>query len=279
VTTAFVQGAIAFIDQARSAGQPFFVNLWPDDVHSPFFPPKELRTATDGSKRAMYCAVLDALDQQLRPLFDRIRNDPALRDNTLILVMSDNGHEEGAGSSDPLRGGKTWLYEGGVRSPLVAWGPGLQPQGIAGTTNRQSVFCALDLNRSLYTLTGVPVAAGSQLDGEDLSTTLLGRQQGSRTAPIFWRRPPDRPGTDTQDNPDLAVRDGKWKYYVNWDGSGEELYDLESDVSETKNVVAERRAVADQLQAKLLAWNNELPVDAVDPHWRPPDHSHSDGGG
>ncbi len=157
VTAAFVTDALQFIDQAQQDGKPFFVNLWPDDVHSPFFPPEVLRNETDGSKRALYYAVLDAMDQQLGALFDRIRNDERLRDNTLILVASDNGHEEGAGSSDPLRGAKTWLYEGGVRSPLIVWGPGLLAKGAAGTTNETSIFCALALNRSLYEIGGAAV--------------------------------------------------------------------------------------------------------------------------
>ncbi|MFO0977808.1 MAG: sulfatase-like hydrolase/transferase [Planctomycetaceae bacterium] len=194
ITTAFVDEAIRFIDRSQVNGQPFFVNVWPDDVHSPFFPPKELRDATDGSKKKLYYAVLDAMDQQLGRLFDRIRNDEALRDNTVILLMSDNGHEEGAGSSDPLRGGKTWLYEGGIRSPLIVWGPGFINKDAAGSVNRDSVLCALDINRSLYTLAGTKPAVQASLDGEDVLPTLLGHSRESRKSPIFWRRPPDRPG-------------------------------------------------------------------------------------
>ncbi|WP_372899698.1 sulfatase, partial [Stieleria sp.] len=228
VTAAFVEQAVAFVDQAQADGKPFFVNVWPDDVHSPFFPPEVLRDKTDESKRALYYAVLDAMDQQLAKLFDRIRNDPSLRENTLILVMSDNGHEEGAGASDPLRGAKTWLYEGGVRSPLIVWGPGLLADGVAGTTNDESILCALDVNRSLYSLTQTDPPDGVAFDGEDLSATLLGDQRESRSEPIYWRRPPDRPGTAREDNPDLAVRDGKWKFLVNYDGSDPQLYDLQA---------------------------------------------------
>src|SRR6185436_8544780 len=101
----------------------FYVNLWPDDVHSPFFPPKSRRG--DASKHELYEGVLKALDVQLGSLFDRIRNDASLRDNTLVLVCSDNGPEEGAGSAGPFRGTKGMLYEGGIRSPLIVWGPGL----------------------------------------------------------------------------------------------------------------------------------------------------------
>jgi uncharacterized sulfatase len=117
ITGEFVAGAIRFIEQAQNNGKPFYLNLWPDDVHSPFFPPKSLRDSTDQSKRSLYYAVLQAMDQQLGLLLDRVRNDEALCRNTLIVVASDNGHEDGAGMSEPFRGGKTWLYEGGFVRP------------------------------------------------------------------------------------------------------------------------------------------------------------------
>ena len=268
VTAAFVTDALQFIDQAQQDGKPFFVNLWPDDVHSPFFPPEVLRNETDGSKRALYYAVLDAMDQQLGALFDRIRNDERLRDNTLILVASDNGHEEGAGSSDPLRGAKTWLYEGGIRSPLIAWGPGLLAKDVAGTTNDTSIFCALDLNRSLYDIGRAKVADGARLDGENLAPTVLGKEKKRREAPIFWRRPPDRPGTKEEPNPDLAVRDGQWKLLINYDGLKPQLYDVNADVAESHNLAGEHPEIVKRLKNAVFAWNAELPIDAGDPAFR-----------
>ena len=72
--------------------------LWVSaDVHFPFFPTKGLRDSTDESKRSLYYAVLQAMDQQLGLLLDYVRNDAALRSNTQIVVVSDNGHEDGAG--------------------------------------------------------------------------------------------------------------------------------------------------------------------------------------
>lgn len=270
VTAAFVKEALTFIDQAEATGQPFFLNLWPDDVHSPFFPPEILRDATDESKRALYYAVLDAMDQQLGLLFDRVRNDKRLKNKTLILIASDNGPEEGAGLAEPLRGAKTWLYEGGVRSPLIVWGPGLVATDAVDTTNTKSVLCALDVNRSLYTLTGTELPSGITLDGEDLSETLLGKSEAGRNAPIFWRRPPDRPGTKQEPNPDLAVRDGKWKLYVNYDGNGVQLYDLEADVSETQNRADDYPEIVTRLKQAVTDWNRDLPADAGDPEWKPP---------
>ncbi|MCA9043382.1 MAG: sulfatase-like hydrolase/transferase [Planctomycetaceae bacterium] len=265
VTTAFIDDALKFIDESQQQNKPFFVNLWPDDVHSPFFPPKVLRDKTNNAKRELYYAVLDAMDQQFAKLFDRIRNDEKLKHNTVILVMSDNGHEEGAGSADPLRGAKTWLYEGGIRSPLIVWGPGFLKEDVIGTTNNESVLCALDVNRSLYSLAGIEPAAGKPLDGEDLLPTLLGKEQQSRRAPIFWRRPPDRPGTKEEDNPDLAVRDGQWKYMVNYDGSIPQLYDLHADQIESKNLAEQHPDIVARLHKAVTKWNATLPQDAGNP--------------
>src|SRR5690606_17908182 len=97
VTAGYVGAAVAFIRKAAADGRPFYVNVWPDDVHSPFFPPEGSRG--DGSKRTLYHAVLEAMDAQLSPLYDAIREDPKLRENTVILVCSDNGPEPGAGSA------------------------------------------------------------------------------------------------------------------------------------------------------------------------------------
>lgn len=116
ITAGFVQASLEFINQALASKQPFYINVWPDDVHSPFFPPLERWGET---KRDLYYGVLKTMDKQLGVLFDRIRDDQRLRNNTLIVFCSDNGHEPGAGQSDPLRGAKTWLYEGGIRSSLI----------------------------------------------------------------------------------------------------------------------------------------------------------------
>lgn len=271
VTAEFVGEALQFIDQAGATGKPFYLNLWPDDVHSPFFPPQVLRKGTDESKRALYFAVLKAMDEQLGLLFDRIRNDEKLRNNTLILVASDNGPEPGAGFSTPLRGVKTMLYEGGVRSPLIVWGPGLVASDARGVINNSSVFSAIDVNRSLYALTGTPLPEGVKLDGENLIDTLLGRSRQGRRAPIFWRRPPDRPGFPTQPNPDLAVRSGKWKFYVDYDGEHSQLYDMERDPGEKSNLVSRNHEIAGRLKKALLDWNASMPADAgSDPAYNSP---------
>ncbi len=261
ITGGFVAAAIPFIDRAARAGKPWYINLWPDDVHSPFWPPVD-RWAD--RKRGLYLAVLEEMDRQLGKLFEHIRSTPALRDNTLILVCSDNGPEFGAGSAGPFRGAKTQIYEGGIRSPLIVWGPGFIPAEKRGMHNETSVFAAFDLPPSLLALAGLKPPPGTALDGEDLSATLTGQAAASRAAPIFWRRPPDRkssPPLIFEPQPDLAVREGSWKLLCDYDGSQPELYDLANDRGETTNVAAQHPGVAARLTAAVLAWHQSIPPD------------------
>ena len=188
ITEAFCESAREFIRWSARKKRPFYINLWPDDVHSPYFPPKARRGSNE--RRELYHAVLETMDDQLGTLFDLIRDDESLRDNTLILVCSDNGPDTSAGSAGPFRGLKATLFEGGVRSPLIVWGPGLMDSNTKGTVNKASVLSAIDLVPSLLKLAGV--SSDAAYDGEELADTLLGKSDDSRRKPIFFRRPPDR---------------------------------------------------------------------------------------
>jgi arylsulfatase A-like enzyme len=257
ITSGFVDGAIPFIDKAAAEKKPYFVNLWPDDVHSPFWPPVDKWAK---GKRGLYLSVLQEMDRQLGRLFDHIRDTPALRDNTMILVFSDNGPEHGAGSAGSFRGTKGTLLEGGIRSPLIVWGPKWVDAAKAGAVNDSSVFAAFDLAPSLLKIAGVDATAEAGFDGEDVSGTLLGTTEGSRKAPIFWRRPPDRKVVGGP-QPDLAVRDGKWKLLCDYDGSKPMLYDLSADSGETKNLAGEQAETVERLSKAVLGWHRSLPAD------------------
>ncbi|HIL70073.1 MAG TPA: N-acetylgalactosamine-6-sulfatase [Verrucomicrobia bacterium] len=260
VTESYTSAALDFIKKAEAKDQPFYVNLWPDDVHSPFFPPKTRRG--DGGKRTLYHGVLDTMDEQLGALFNYVRKRKNLRDHTLILLCSDNGPERGAGSAGPFRGFKTMLYEGGIRSSLVVWGPGLIDEEFAGTINGESIFAAIDLVPTLLGIAGVQISQNVSFDGESLPRILLGRSRASRRAPLFFRRPPDRDRFYGVENlPDLAVREGTWKLLCEYDGSGPELYNLESDREETRNLAAAKPAIVDRLRQSLLAWHQSMPSD------------------
>jgi uncharacterized sulfatase len=259
ITTGFTDAALAFIDTSVRARKPFFVNLWPDDVHSPFWPPVD--RWRDG-KRGLYHAVLESMDRQLGKLFDRIRSDPALRDNTLVLICSDNGPESGVGSAGPFRGSKGMLYEGGIRSPLVVWGPGFTDMKKAGTSNRTSHFSTIDITPTLLKIAGVSAPVDFTFDGVPMHETLLGRSDSSRDRPLFFRRPPDRASFSGDDNlPDLAVRDGRWKLLCTYDGTSPQLYDLDADPSEKTNLAATQPAETARLTAAAIAWHRSLPAD------------------
>ena len=259
ITAGFADAALKFIDQAASKQQPFYVDLWPDDVHSPYFPPLEKWSP---EKHRIYLAVLEEMDRQLGRLFDRIRGDAALRENTVFVICSDNGPEPGAGSAGPFRGKKSQLFEGGLRSSLVVWAPGLMDKAKVGTLDASSVFAAMDLAPSLAHLAGTKSPVG--LDGANLSSTLLGRAPASHPGAIFWRRPPERkvwlPALAVP-QPDLAVREGDWKLLCEYDGSKPLLYDLSKDVGEMTNLAAKESAVTERLTAAVLAWHRSLPAD------------------
>lgn len=259
ITSGFVDAAIPFIDRAANSDKPFYVNLFPDDVHSPFWPPIE---RWSDSKRGQYLSVLQEMDRQLGKLFDHVRSSPALRENTLILVCSDNGPEPGAGSAGPFRGTKATLYEGGIRSPLIVWFPGAMNKTKIGALNETSVFAAFDLVPSILAVTKVAKPLDVQLDGEDVSWTMLGQSEASRKAPLFWRRPPDRKTMQTNEQlPDLAIREGDWKLLCDYDGGRQQLYNLASDKSETTNVATSNLELVSRLTKMVRLWNDSMPTD------------------
>jgi len=259
ITSGYVDAALKFIDTAAAKQQPFYVDLWPDDVHSPYFPPLEKWSP---EKHRIYLAVLEEMDRQLGRLFERVRTDPALRANTVFVICSDNGPEPGAGSAGPFRGSKTQIFEGGLRSSLIVWAPGRMAKERIGGADAASVFAAMDLAPSLTRLAGLPAPAG--LDGVDLSATLLGGTSPVPPRSLCWRRPPDRktwaPALATP-QPDLAIREGGWKLLCEYDGSKPLLYDLAKDRGETTDLAAREPAVVARLTSALLAWHRSMPAD------------------
>ncbi|MCX7818533.1 MAG: sulfatase-like hydrolase/transferase [Kiritimatiellae bacterium] len=258
LTAGYVGAAVAFISRAAAEGRPFYVHVWPDDPHGPWYPPRERRG--DGSKRALYRGVVETMDEQLGPLFERLR-EPDLRDQTVLLFFSDNGPEPGAGSAVPLRGSKATLYEGGIRSPLIVWAPGLMPAAAVGGRDEESVICTADLAPSLLRIAGIAPPTEVVFDGLDMSEALLGRRSMPRSEPICWQRPPDRKYVDGRTPPplpDLAIRHGRWKLLCEQDGSSAQLYDLVADPGETTNLAALHPDLVLQLSQLVRAWSAEI---------------------
>ena len=260
ITGGFVDAALSFIKQAKQDQKSFYLNLWPDDVHSPFWPPVD--KWGDGKKRTLYFAVLEEMDRQLGRLFQHVQNDPTLAKNTIILACSDNGPDPGLGSPGPFRGYKTQLFEGGIRSSLVVWAPTLMNEDALGTVNQDSIFTAIDLVPSLLEICQASPAPNTTFDGEPLPDILLGESNNSRKKPIFFRRPPDRNRFyGVNDLPDLAIRNGRWKLLCEYDGSAPLLYDLSIDPKESKNLAKQRPDILKELTKAVVAWHNAMPTD------------------
>ncbi|MDN5216634.1 sulfatase-like hydrolase/transferase [Fulvivirgaceae bacterium BMA12] len=268
ITTGFIDAAIKFIDEAVKMQKPFYVNIWPDDVHSPYWPPfEEYGVAKEAGKRGLYLAVLEAMDKQFGKLLDYIQANNELYNNTLILFCSDNGPELGAGRAGELKGFKTHLYEGGIRSPLIVWGPGFMNEKVQGTRNKGSIFSAIDLAPSLLEFTGTKALDNSNMDGECLAQTILGETNLSRNSPIFYSRPPDRKNYYNFTNlPDLAMREGDWKLLCDYDGSRPELYNIVNDPGESQNLADVHIKRVEEMTQKVVSWYMSMPVLEPEKH-------------
>lgn len=182
VTGKFVDRAIQAIENAQKAQKPFYINLWPDDVHTPLEPSAINRG--DGSRHDHYLGVIKELDRELGRMFDYIKNHKELARNTLIVVTSDNGPAPGVGSAGNLRGTKTNLYEGGIREPFIVWFPAKIKTSKNGTVNKKNVIAGMDLPPTFLALAGIE-NHGLNFDGIDVSDAILGKELPLRSEPIM----------------------------------------------------------------------------------------------
>ena len=191
-TKVFVDRTIQAIENAQKANKPFYINLWPDDIHTPLEPPKSLRG--DLSMQARFLGVMHEMDKHMGRLFDYIRNNKELKENTLIVFTSDNGPDKAVNDAGVLRGYKTNLYEGGIREPFISWWPGKIPEKMVGKKNTLSVVAGVDLSLMFMEIAGAKPDKGVEYDGENMLVAISGKKQTKRSKPLFWIRPPDRPG-------------------------------------------------------------------------------------
>ena len=242
------------------ADAPCFVNLWLDDPHTPWVPSADdMRIGPNGqatgkgNTQERLAKVLTNLDRQVGRLLDAVRASKSERP-TLVLFLSDNGPLPtfARRRTTGLRGSKLSLYEGGIRMPFIAWGPGLVP---AGVVDDATVLASVDLVPSLCTLGKTAPPEGYAADGEDMSAALLGKP-APRTKPLFWEygrnptsfaypKPADR-------SPSLGVLDGNSKLLVNADGDGAELFDLATDPAEAKSLATDESDLVRRLTRRAL---------------------------
>ena len=239
--------AIQFMEAERD--RPFFLYVAYNAPHTPMQAPEELLEKFSGiqdEKRRRYAAMVHSLDLGVGRLLESL-DASGLREKTVVFFLSDNGGPSFANASRnaPLRGDKGEIWEGGIRVPfLVSW-PGQVPGGEVV----EYPVISLDVSRTALELSGAKLT--DNLDGVNLIPFL---RDGATDDPpheaLFWRM---------DDGTDWAVRSGRWKLLQREGGEKPELYDLETDIGETKDQVASSPEVVERLQALYSAWNAKNP--------------------
>lgn len=258
-TRLFVDCTMQAIKHAQEAGKPFYINLWPDDIHTPLEPPLELRG--DLSMKARFLGVMQEMDKHYGRLFAYIKAHPELAENTLIIFSADNGPDNKVNDAAHLRGHKSDLYEGGIREPFIVWWPSKIPANKNGSIDKKTVMAGIDLFPTLLEVAGQKANKQLDLDGQSHYKAITGKAQSKRKKPIFWVRPPDRPHVfGTKINaPDLAMRQGDYKLLMDIDGSNAALYHITQDESETENIAVKYPKKTEQMKTALLAWYDDYP--------------------
>jgi arylsulfatase A len=252
---------LAFIERAQTG--PFFVYLADHAIHAPYEPEPELvakyerkaASMSDPRNDPAQAATIEAVDRTIGRIVERLAQ-LGLTDDTTVIFTSDNGGV--SRFTPPLRGGKGELYEGGIRVPLVVAGAGVEGPGTTCDVPVSSV----DIYPTLLALSGATPPTGQPLDGASLVPLIRGGRELSRER-IFWHFP-CYVGRAT---PASAIREGRFKLVEFFeDGGRVELYDLEADPNERRDLATTHPETASRLANQLHTWQRDtgaaIPRDA-----------------
>lgn len=270
-TDTIAESAVRFIRANR--GRPFFAYLPFLAVHIPVGARADLvekyrrkqasapaeAWGTEGESRVrlvqnhpVYAAMLEQLDGAVGRVLAAL-DDAGVADRTIVVFTSDNGGlstAEGHPTSNrPLRGGKGWLYEGGIRTPWILRAPGVVKPGTVCDTPVLST----DFYPTLLELARVPSDPRHPIDGVSLAPLLAGRRL--ERGPFFWHYPHY---SNQGGPPSGAVRDGDWKLIERYEDGRLELYNLRDDPSEQHDLAPREHARAEALRARLAAWRTSV---------------------
>ena len=239
LTPRYTKEVVNFI--YKNKDKPFLVYLPHTFPHVPLFASSRFKGK---SKRGRYGDTIEEIDWSTGEILKALK-DTGVDENTLVLFTSDNGSQQ-KGSNYPLRGRKGQTWEGGQRVPCVVRWPGKIPEG----SESSEIVSTLDLLPTFAKLAGVPLPEKT-IDGHDASNILLGEKKAKSKHEAFYYYQMDQL---------QCVRSGKWKLHLaldakkrNWgkpEGkTPQQLYDLDADVGETKNVSADHPDVVKRLLA------------------------------
>ena len=264
--------------------QPFYAHICHYGVHTPFEAkpeviekyrrklknmrydsPEFIKDPRGGDTKMrqddpVYAAMIESVDDSVGAI-RKLLKELGIADNTLILFFSDNGGLADRGktsrrrlatSNYPLKTGKGWLYEGGIREPMfVCW-----PGKIKAGTKTDVPVVTTDIYPTFLDVAGLPLRPKDHMDGYSFAPLLFGKEY-RRPKPIFWHSPSARPYS-TGDYNASAVRDGKYKL-IDWYQDGKvELFDLSNDIGEKHNVAEEYPEVTAKLLKELRDWKKAV---------------------
>ena len=237
LTAALAREAAAFIE--RHQKEPFFLYVPFNAVHAPLQAPasRVARFPNLEGKRRTFAGMLSGLDEAVGTILDKLAAC-GLADATLVVFLSDNGGPTPTTTSGngPLRGFKAQVWEGGVRVPMLLRWPG---RFTAGTVC-DAPIATIDLAATMLAAGGVKAEG---LDGRDLLPYLSGASKEPPRDEVCWRYGRQR-----------AIRQGKWKL-VTIDDGPPQLFDLEQDLGEQRDLAVDEPDVVKKLLAAWQAWD------------------------
>lgn len=252
---------------AENKDRPFFLYLAHNTPHVPLDAKRELIAKNSAAFNPLYAAMIETLDDCVGRVLAKL-DVLGLREHTLVIFTSDNGGlhvlesaNTPATHNTPFRAGKGYLYEGGLRIPLIVRWPG---KTTAGRVEAAPVI-STDWVPTLLDVAGVPLPAN--LDGVSLARLLAGA--GDLPArPLFWHFPHY---TNQGGRPGGAIREGEWKLIEHYETGRAELFDLSADASETTDLSMREPARAAELRGKLAAWRQSIGAqeNTPNPHFDP----------
>ena len=250
LTDAFTREATAYI--SRHKHEPFFLYLTYNAVHAPMQAPEKYLARfahIENERRQTYAAMLSAMDGGIGRVLETLRRE-GLEQDTLVIFISDNGGPSRANASQntPLSGTKGTVMEGGIRVPFLLQWLGKLPEGKV----YDAPVVSLDIVPTAVSAAGGDIGTAVKLDGVNLLPHLTRNEAKPPHDALFWRFGDAR-----------AVRTGDWKL-TRQGASPSQLFNLASDIGESKNQAAEKPDVARDLEARLMKWDGEL----AQPLWR-----------
>jgi len=219
----------------------------------PKFIPEGRRRARQVQDHAVYAAMVQSVDESVGRVLKKL-DALHLADNTVVIFMSDNGGlstSEGSPTSNaPLRAGKGWLYEGGIREPLIIKWPGaVKPGSVCGEP-----VISTDFYPTMLEIAHLPARAKQHCDGVSL-VPLLKQTAALKREAIYWHYPHYG---NQGGSPGSAVRAGRYKLIEFFEDGRLELYDLKQDIGEKNNLAGKMPDKAAELHRRLRAWRKEV---------------------